>query len=967
VSAALPTRSRAALGALRTSPRGARLERAVRTRSGVAYLAASGRFDRDFYEAQTGRVFGSLLAAVRHYGAVGWRVDVSPHPLYDPTVHLHDPDHRQASVRTPFESFLRTAAAPGTRAHALFDPAGWRASHPEAAAHPQGPWGHFLDLAAGAPETTVLPLPPEPHQLGVPEITYAALRTNAFRHARSWAAQDAVESPDRLSDTFDTAAAAALAARLAHLPTPTGIDGGPVVSIVTPVRNRPQKVLSAIASVVHQTLTDWELIVVDDGSTDDTADVVAALAAHEPRIRLLRREQGGVCVARNAGAAAARGRYLAWLDSDTTWEPGYLRLALTAMAADGLRVAHAAQQFTDDDGRVRFRQFPGGIEHLAVGNFVDLNVLIAERSVVEEVGGFDPGLRRAVDYDLVLRLAAVTELAYLPIIGSIYADDLAGADRIGVRELRTWNYVVRERAFLDWDHLAARLPERREDLTSILLSARNQGGAVWSTVHSVLDHTAVPHEVVVVDGASRLPDSLRTGQAELLDPARVRVLRTVVNLNAGVGHNVAFARSRGSRVVSLGAGIAVDDGWLEPLLGALDQTALDETAHDGTALDGTAHDGRDDGPDEPARPRFAAAAPVLVSSRGIVQTAGTVFAPGGSLPIPLLAGLFQTDAARLVDARGGILTLAAASGRVLALRAADVVAAHGYDPLFIDGPDDADLCLRLGDLTGAGVAVVGASTVRTTPLPTQRPLGPGLANRRLFTARWRDRLAAGDVAGWADPAALFVDAGFDLLGFADDDETSTPADVTHLRPLLRWRADPGAGARPALRWTVDLTRLAEDPAGLGAVRGAAGALARLLVDRGQVAAVRRPGTPHWPTLHDDVVVVVPGRGPAHPVPGVLDVLWLPDGIAVPPAQEALGFDLVLAADPAAAEPLVRRVADAAARLAGRPSGSGPELVVLSGALVGFGAAAVEAVDALVDAAIALAARRAGSGALSARG
>lgn len=957
MSRALPTRPRAALGALRTSARGARLERAVRTRSGVAYLAASGRFDREFYGAQTGQVFGSLLAAVRHYCAEGWRADVSPHPLYDPTVHLHDPDHRQASVRTPFETFLRTAAAPGTRAHALFDQAGWRASHPDAAGHPQGPWGHFLDVAAGAAGSTVLPLPPEPHQLGVPEVTYAALRANAFRHARGWAAQDAVESPDRLSDTFDTAAAAALAARLAHLATPTGIDGGPVVSIVTPVRNRPQKVLSAIASVVHQTLPDWELIVVDDGSTDDTADVVAALAAHEPRIRLLRREQGGVCVARNAGAAAARGRYLAWLDSDTTWEPGYLRLALTAMAADGLRVAHAAQQFTDDDGRVRFRQFPGGVEHLAVGNFVDLNVLIAERSVVEEVGGFDPGLRRAVDYDLVLRLAAVTELAYLPIIGSIYADDLAGADRIGVRELRTWNYVVRERAFLDWDHLAARLPERRGDLTSIQLSARNQGGAVWSTVHSVLDHTAVPHEVVVVDGASRLPDSLRTGQAELLDPARVRVLRTVVNLNAGVGHNVAFARSRGSRVVSLGAGIAVDDGWLEPLLGALDQTVHDGP-HDGP--DGTVHDGT-------GRPRFAAAAPVLVTPRGIVETAGTVFAPGGSLPIALLAGLFQTDAARLVDARGGVLTLAAASGRVLALRAADVVAAHGYDPLFIDGPDDADLCLRLGDLTGAGVAVVGASTVRTTPLPTQRPLGPGLANRRLFTARWRDRLAAGDVAGWADPAALFVDAGFDLLGFADDDETSTPPDVTHLRPLLRWRADPGTGARPALRWTVDLTRLADDPAGLGAVRGAAGALARLLVDRGQVAAVRRPGTPHWPTLHDDVVVVVPGRGPAHPVPGVLDVLWLPDGIAVPPAQEALGFDLVLAADPGSAEPLVQRVADAAARLAGRPTGSGPELVVLSGPLVGFGAAAVDAVDALVDAVLALAARRAGSGALSARG
>jgi glycosyltransferase involved in cell wall biosynthesis len=918
-------RATALLSAIRSTPQGARIERAARTRYGSGTLESSGRFDLAFYEAQAGRPFGSLGAAVRHYCATGWRADLSPHPLYDPTVHLHDPQRRRESVRTPFEVFLRTCRSPRTRAHALFDGPIWLKANPAAAQHPQGAWGHFLDVAG---HSSLLPLPPQTGS--TPRVTYAALVENAFRHARIWSAQHRIADPDRLSDHFDTAAAAALARRIAGVAPPVGIDGAPVVSIITPVRNRPQQVLSAIASVLHQTLTDWELIVVDDGSTDDTADVVEALAATEPRIRVLRRPAGGVCAARNAGAEAARGRYLAWLDSDTTWEPDFLRLALTAMAHDGLRVAHAAQQFTDDEGRLRFRQFPGGVEHLSVGNFVDLNVLVAERSIVTEIGGFDEGLRRAVDYDLVLRLAAVTELGYLPIIGSVYADDLAGADRIGVRELRTWNYVVRERAFLNWDALVGGAPGRTPGLTSLLLSSRNSGAAVWASIHSVLDHTAEAVEVVVVDGASRLPDSLRTGQAELLDPARVRVLRTVVNLNSGVGHNVAFARSSGDRIVLLGAGIAVDDGWLAPLLAGLADPPVGD------------------------RPRWVATAPLLVTPRGLVESAGTVFAPGGSLPMPLLTGLLDTDARRLLAAHGGSLTLAAASGRVLAVRAADYAAVHGYDPLFVDGPDDADLCLRLGQHAGRGVGVLGASTVRTTPLPQQRPNAGGLRNRRLFTARWRSLLAAAEPPGSVALADLLADAGFDLLGFADDDEPDTPADAARVRPLLRWRSGS------ALRWTVDLTGLVDVPDSLATVRGAADQLVRALSDHGQVAAVRRPGTPIWPVEHDGVVVTVPGRRPAHPLPAAANVLWLPEGGFIPNAQEALGFDVVLTADPVLTGPLVRRVADASSRLAGRPTGGGPVVVVLDGPLIGFGPT-VTAVDELVTAV-----RHASHGTLTAR-
>ena len=361
-----------------------------------------------------------------------------------------------------------------------------------------------------------------------------------------------------------------------------------------------------------------------------------------------------------------------------------------------------------------------------------------------------------------------------------------------------------------------------------------------------------------------------------------------------------------------------------------------------------------DGLDDPDR--WVATAPLLVSARGLVESAGTVFAPGGSLPVPLLAGLFEADARRLLAAHGGALTVPAANGRVLAVRAVDYAAVHGYDPLYVDGPDDADLCLRLGQLRGTAVGVVPGSVVRTTPLRRQRQSAGGVPDARLFNARWRGLLAAGKVAGSVDPAELWADAGFDLIGFVADDDPGVPADAAHVRPLVRWRAER-PGTAPSLRWTVDISALADVPESLAAVRGAAAQLARALADCGQVAAVRRPGTPVWPSEHDDVVVSVGGRVAARPVPAAVNVLWLPEVAFVAAAQEAIGFDLVLAADPVAAVSLVRRVADAASRLAGRPGAAAPAVVVLDSPLVGFGDSAA-AIDELVGRVLEIAARRA---------
>ena len=108
----------------------------------------------------------------------------------------------------------------------------------------------------------------------------------------------------------------------------------PKVSVIMPAYNVGSYVGRAIASVQAQTLQDFELIVVDDGSTDDTAAVVGAAAARDSRIRLIRQPNGGVAAARNRALADARAAYVANLDSDDIWRPAFLERTAAALDHD---------------------------------------------------------------------------------------------------------------------------------------------------------------------------------------------------------------------------------------------------------------------------------------------------------------------------------------------------------------------------------------------------------------------------------------------------------------------------------------------------------------------------------------------------------------------------------------------------------------------------------------------------------
>ncbi len=136
----------------------------------------------------------------------------------------------------------------------------------------------------------------------------------------------------------------------------------PLVSVIMPMHNAEAFVGAAIRSVQGQTVTDWELLAIDDSSTDESVTVAGDAAAADPRIRVLRNDgPGGAGPTRNVGIAAARGRYIAFLDSDDLWLPSKLEKQLALLEVTGAPLVYSAYYKVDADFTTEAAEFaPNG-------------------------------------------------------------------------------------------------------------------------------------------------------------------------------------------------------------------------------------------------------------------------------------------------------------------------------------------------------------------------------------------------------------------------------------------------------------------------------------------------------------------------------------------------------------------------------------------------------------------------------
>jgi glycosyltransferase involved in cell wall biosynthesis len=230
-----------------------------------------------------------------------------------------------------------------------------------------------------------------------------------------------------------------------------------LVSVVMPAYNAEHTIRSGLRSVLNQTFGQLDIIVVDDGSTDNTAAIAAAIAAADPRVRVIQQTNAGVAAARNEGVLQAKGDLVAFIDADDLWHPAKIdkQVALLRRLGDRVGVVYTWSWLIDAMDRLETRFFAADetgdvyatlVLHNIVGNG---SVPLVRKTCLLDCGGFDTGLRAqgaqgCEDLRLWLRIAEHYNFAVVPEFLVGYRQDAANMSRKVVEMRRSYSLVIAE-------------------------------------------------------------------------------------------------------------------------------------------------------------------------------------------------------------------------------------------------------------------------------------------------------------------------------------------------------------------------------------------------------------------------------------------------------------------------------------------------------------------------------------------
>lgn len=232
-----------------------------------------------------------------------------------------------------------------------------------------------------------------------------------------------------------------------------------MISVIVPTYNQSRYLARAIESVWAQDLSDVEIVIVDDGSTDDTEAILQQLS-NDGRLHYFRQENLGPAAARNRGIRESRGELIALLDSDDYWLPGKLKAQQDALVRTGYRFSYCGSKVIDENGDLislaPVSTDDGRFINLVWGNRFATPSVLVQRSLLDEVGLFDESLRTGEDWDLWLRLSAKSSGACIPEpLVAVTGNQHWRADE---NQLRAYEHSI-STVLASMFHLAANQPE----------------------------------------------------------------------------------------------------------------------------------------------------------------------------------------------------------------------------------------------------------------------------------------------------------------------------------------------------------------------------------------------------------------------------------------------------------------------------------------------------------------------------
>lgn len=659
-------------------------------------------FDSAWYLRQYSDVTGAIVNPLLHYLEVGFKEGRDPHPWFSSDGYWRRyPDVAVAGLN-PLAHYLQVGCQQGYRPHALFDPVHYLQSKPGVTDGAGAAFAGCIKQLMGQ----------RPRCFPPPSADASVLASFDFERQHAFIGR--IKRASLLSQGCSTA---------------------PLVSVIMATRNRRTQIRGAIDSILAQTWQKWELHVVDDGSTDGTA---AMLREQYPdsRIHIHVTQPGGVSQARNVGLQQAKGEWIAYLDSDNQWVNHFLEVMLAFVLEEGADFAYSAIRLLQDKGILyRFHEFKP--DDLWVKNFIDLNSIFHHRRFYEALGGFDTGLARTVDWDLIIRYTrAAQQVVCAPFVGVDY-DDRQSADRITVREFNAWRFVVINKHVIDWPAEPEKpvCPGR----LAVIVPAFGSRAVMGRCLEALLAaNTDSRYDIVLVSNGSSQEMLDLLAFVALANPC-VQHIQHRGALTLALAFNVGACHALGEYLVLLEPHVEVLPGWDAPLVAGL------------------------------LEPTVGAVQPKVLGADGLVSSAGVVFSGQSPMGYPAYAG-FSASAACVNRPRH----CQALDGGVLAVRRRDFFRLGGLYPLYLNAYESQDLCFRLQQ-HGFSCLYEPASSV------VHHGGGGGVAdghiaqNRQVFFQRWHERVQPDDLG-------LYQQDGFVVAGWLGDG--IEPLQVAAFKPLL---------------------------------------------------------------------------------------------------------------------------------------------------------------------------------------
>lgn len=364
------------------------------------------------------------------------------------------------------------------------------------------------------------------------------------------------------------------------------------VSIIMPTYNRADVISRAIDSVVTQSYKNWELIIIDDYSTDHTEAIIKRYVQDERIKYILNDGKKGVCGARNKGLKLAEGEYIAYLDSDNEWENDYLLLSVNKlMEQEDYRSLYSAQRVwsvVDNElvvDSIRFGVY--AIAYCENRNYIDMNSYIHEKSLYEQFGGFDEELSRMTDWELILRYSRHGYPYAYPVVLCDYFKKGKVSDRISENEEEAFSvlsskfnynkldlleaYEVIKSGYDMYSNADLKLYGKSDRKVAIIIPNYEALDCLKLCIAAIRKYSQqYDYEIIIVDNYSA--EDTRCYLQDVSEDADITVIQNDYNMGFTYAVNQGIKAAReGSDYILLNNDAIVTENWLEELYAVKDR------------------------------------------------------------------------------------------------------------------------------------------------------------------------------------------------------------------------------------------------------------------------------------------------------------------------------------------------------------------------------------------------------------